>query len=112
MGVLANYEPKEVFKYFEEICSIPHGSGNTDAIAEYLVKFAADHGLEHYRDNANNVIIRKKGSPGYPDCPLFKLRKEIVILIGCKIILGSAVSAKRFSVSEFLNVLQSAGNTL
>ena len=65
MGVLANYEPKEVFKYFEEICSIPHGSGNTDAIAEYLVKFATDHGLEHYRDNANNVIIRKKGSPGY-----------------------------------------------
>ena len=44
MGVLANYEPKEVFKYFEEICSIPHGSGNTDAIAEYLVKFATDHG--------------------------------------------------------------------
>ena len=65
MGVLANYEPKEVFKYFEEICSIPHGSGNTDAIAEYLVKFATDHGLEYYRDNANNVIIRKKGSPGY-----------------------------------------------
>ena len=65
MGVLSNYEPKDVFKYFEDICSIPHGSGNTDAIVEYLLKFAEDHGLESYRDSANNVIIRKKASKGY-----------------------------------------------
>ena len=26
MGILSNLEPKEVFRYFEEICSIPHPS--------------------------------------------------------------------------------------
>ena len=26
MGVLSNLEPAEVFRYFEEICSIPHPS--------------------------------------------------------------------------------------
>lgn len=65
MGVLTNYEPKNVFAYFEKICSIPRGSGNTDAIADYLVQFAKDRDLDSYRDAANNIIIRKKGSAGY-----------------------------------------------
>lgn len=65
MGVLTNYEPKDVFTYFETLCSIPRGSGNTDGVAEYLVRFAKEHGLESYRDSANNVIIRKAGSAGY-----------------------------------------------
>ena len=46
MGVLAQLEPKEVFSYFETICGIPHGSGNTGPIADYLVQFAKDNGLE------------------------------------------------------------------
>ena len=29
MRVFENLEPKEVFYYFEDICSIPHGSGNS-----------------------------------------------------------------------------------
>ena len=28
MGVLTGLEPNKVFHFFEEICSIPHGSGN------------------------------------------------------------------------------------
>ena len=65
MSVLANYEPKSVFSYFEKLCTIPRGSGNTDGIASYLVSFAEEHGLENYRDAANNVIIRKPASAGY-----------------------------------------------
>ena len=70
MGALTNCNPKNVFKYFEEICSIPHGSGNTDAIAAYLVKFADDHGFKSYRDAANNVVIWKPASRyHYPSGP-------------------------------------------
>lgn len=65
MGVLTNYEPKDVFTYFETLCSIPRGSGNTDGVAAWLVQFAKEHGLESYRDSANNVIIRKAASAGY-----------------------------------------------
>lgn len=65
MGVLTDYEPKDVFAYFETLCTIPRGSGNTDAVAAYLVQFADDHGLESYRDKANNIIIRKAGTAGY-----------------------------------------------
>lgn len=50
--------------YFKELCSIPHGSGNTKMIGDYLVKFAEDRNLEHYRDEIGNVIIIKEASAG------------------------------------------------
>lgn len=53
--------------YFKEMCSIPHGSGNTEKVSDWLVKFATDHGLEHYRDASNNVIIIREASEGYED---------------------------------------------
>ena len=29
MAVLSNLKPQKVFEYFEKLCSVPHGSGNT-----------------------------------------------------------------------------------
>ena len=40
MRVLENLNPPKVYYYFEDICSIPHGSGNLDEISSYLAKFA------------------------------------------------------------------------
>ncbi|WP_036729016.1 aminoacyl-histidine dipeptidase [Peptoniphilus mikwangii] len=58
-------EPKDVFKYFEEISQIPRGSGNEKAISDYLVKFAKERNLEVLQDESYNVIIRKPASKGY-----------------------------------------------
>ncbi len=58
-------ETAEVFRYFEEICSIPHGSGNMDAISNYCVQFAKENNLQFYKDKAKNVIIYKSGTEGY-----------------------------------------------
>ncbi len=63
--VLSNIEPKSVMKYFEEICSIPHGSRNTKAISDYLVSFAKEHDLRYIQDEINNVIIFSPATPGY-----------------------------------------------
>ncbi len=65
MSVLSNLEPKNVFKYFEEICAIPHGSGNTAAISQYCVEFAKSHKLQHLQDELGNVVIFKPASEGY-----------------------------------------------
>lgn len=62
-------EAKEVFHYFSEIAKIPHGSGKTDKIADYLVGFANERGLYVRRDGANNVIIKKGATAGYEDRP-------------------------------------------
>ncbi len=65
MSVISHLEPKDVFSYFEEICSIPHGSGNMQKISEYCCRFAEKYGLEYFKDELNNVIIKKPASTGY-----------------------------------------------
>lgn len=64
---IANINPERIFKYFEEICSIPHGSGNMEQIASYCVDFAVKNSLKYVRDNSNNVIIYKSATSGYED---------------------------------------------
>lgn len=69
MRVLENLEPKKVFSYFEDICSIPHGSGNTQQISDYCVNFAKEHGLKCRQEACGNVIIWKDATPGYEQAP-------------------------------------------
>ncbi len=64
---LQGLEPKIVWKYFEEICAIPHGSRHTGPISQYLLDFAQAHGLRCRRDGSNNVVIFVPGSAGYED---------------------------------------------
>lgn len=65
MGILSKLEPESVFRYFEEICGIPHGSSNTKKISDYLMSFAEKHNLRAVQDDSNNVIIWKEGTAGY-----------------------------------------------
>lgn len=67
--VLADLQPEQVFYYFEQLCGIPHGSGNVKKVANYLCFFAKLHNLECFRDEADNVIIRKEATPGYGHLP-------------------------------------------
>ena len=62
---LNNYEPANVWKYFQEIASIPHGSRNTQAIADYIMDFAENHSLEAKKDETGNVYVYKEASEGY-----------------------------------------------
>ncbi|HBA62650.1 MAG TPA: aminoacyl-histidine dipeptidase [Lachnospiraceae bacterium] len=67
MAVLEHLEPQNVFRFFEDLCQIPHGSGDTKRISDYCVNFAKERGLEVIQDRVNNVIIRKPGTAGYED---------------------------------------------
>jgi len=64
---LAGLQPAAVFEYFEEICSIPHGSGNTRMISDYLVEFAKKHDIRYVQDELNNVILFGDGTCGMED---------------------------------------------
>ncbi len=75
MGVLSDIEPKLVFKYFEEICSIPRGSYNNKAISDHLYDFGVKNGFKTRQDDAGNVVIFVPASEGYED-------KKAVILQG------------------------------
>ena len=89
MSVLSELKPKLVMRYFEEISAMPHGSGNTDAIADYCVRFASGRNLECARDASNNVIIIKQASRGYEDVPAIIVQGHLDMVCekepGCEI---------------------------
>lgn len=68
---------KKVLSYFKEICSIPHGSGNTQMLSDYCVNFAVSHSLRYIRDEKGNIIIFKEGSDGYETCPAVILQGHL-----------------------------------
>ena len=61
---LAGLEPANVLRFFEEICAIPHGSGNTKLISDYLVAFAKERNIRYIQDEANNVLLFQDGTCG------------------------------------------------
>ena len=62
---LSGLEPQSVFSYFEKLCSIPHGSGNTKQISDYLVSFAKENNIRYVQDELNNVLLFGEGTCGY-----------------------------------------------
>jgi len=75
--VLGKLEPKSVFRFFEELTRIPHGSGNTAAASDWAVSFAEKRGLRSRQDGMGNVIIWKPASPGYEDHPAVILQGHL-----------------------------------
>lgn len=67
MNVLTHLEPASVFRYFEEICSIPHTSYHEKALSDYCVSFAKDHGYYWEQDELGNVLIIADATDGYEE---------------------------------------------
>ena len=63
MGVLDGLQPENVFQYFEQLCGIPHGSGNVKQISDHLKNFAEQRGLFCKQDALGNVVIIREASP-------------------------------------------------
>ena len=67
--VTENLRPERVFYYFEKISEIPRGSDNEKAVSDYCLSVAEGLGLEAFRDEYNNVVIRKPATKGYENHP-------------------------------------------
>lgn len=74
MRVFKDLEPENVFSYFEDICSIPHGSGNTQQISDYCAAFARAHNLKYRQEPCGNIIIWKDATPGYENADTVMLQ--------------------------------------
>ncbi len=61
---ITDLKPSALWGHFAEICAIPHPSHHEEKIRAFIVDFAKTHKLEHFVDEADNVIIRKPASPG------------------------------------------------
>ena len=48
--LLEDFAPQRVLRHFEDICAIPHGSGNELALGEHILALASHQKLETQRD--------------------------------------------------------------
>lgn len=61
---LRELEPTRLWDTFADICSIPHPSGHEERLRDYILVFAAKHGLESRCDVTGNVQLKAEASPG------------------------------------------------
>ncbi|MGL5958590.1 MAG: aminoacyl-histidine dipeptidase, partial [Phocaeicola sp.] len=62
--IVKDLKPRELFRYFEEICQVPRPSKKEEKIIAYLNDFAKKNGLESKQDQAGNLLIKKAATPG------------------------------------------------
>ncbi|HOP04464.1 MAG TPA: aminoacyl-histidine dipeptidase [Tenuifilaceae bacterium] len=77
MSDIVNLQPAEVWKFFDEILTIPRPSKKEEKIIEYLISFGEKHKLETHRDEAGNVLIRKPATKGMEKCESVVLQSHI-----------------------------------
>ncbi len=73
MDKLKALTPGDIWKYFEEICTIPRPSKREEKIIAYLLEFGKKHNLETRHDKIGNVVIKKPATPGMEN------RKTVVL---------------------------------
>ncbi|KYN25995.1 aminoacyl-histidine dipeptidase [Vibrio cidicii] len=61
---ISSLSPTPLWQFFDKICSIPHPSKHEEALAQYIVTWATEQGLEVRRDPTGNVFIKKPATAG------------------------------------------------
>lgn len=72
--ILQAYSPASVLSFFEDICAIPHVSGDEGRIADYIEAFAQKRGLSCYRDEVHNLFIKRPATEGHENAPAVMLQ--------------------------------------
>ncbi|MDE7386068.1 MAG: aminoacyl-histidine dipeptidase [Muribaculaceae bacterium] len=62
-------QPQIVFSIFDEITKVPRPSKKEEKIRQYLLDFAAKHGIEAKTDEVGNVVMFKPATPGHENAP-------------------------------------------
>ena len=77
MSFVAELEPKELWRHFDEILKIPRGSKNEEKIRQYVIHVAERNGLEYKVDATGNVVVRKPAAPGHENAPITILQAHL-----------------------------------
>ena len=73
MSEIQSLQPNLLWKWFDQICAIPHPSYHEEKIAAFIVDWAKGKGFYAERDEVGNVLIRKPASKGMEN------RKPVVL---------------------------------
>lgn len=57
-------DPQIIWKNFYLLTQVPRPSGHLEKVQQFLLDWAKEHGIEAWKDNAENIVMRKPATPG------------------------------------------------
>lgn len=70
---IRNLEPKTLWGHFADLNSVPRPSKKEEKVIQFMLDFGKKLGLETYKDEVGNVLIKKPATKGY------ETRKTVVL---------------------------------
>lgn len=77
MSEIKQLQPQLLWKWFDQICSIPHPSYHEEQLANFIVNWAREKGFFVERDEVGNILIRKSASEGMEQRPSVVLQAHL-----------------------------------
>ena len=78
--LIKDLEPQIIWKNFYLLTQVPRPSGHLQNVQQFLLDWAAEHGIEAWKDNAENIVMRKPATPGKENhkCAVLQAHMDMV----------------------------------
>ena len=74
---IRDLNPKAVWENFYLLTQVPRPSGHLENVQQFLLQWAAERGIEAFKDNAENIVMRKPATPGMEGRPMATLQAHM-----------------------------------
>jgi len=64
MSEIINLKPECIWRNFYGLTQVPRPSGHLEKVQQYLLDFGKRAGVEAFKDEAGNIVMRKPATPG------------------------------------------------
>lgn len=64
MSEIKNLKPECIWRNFDALTQVPRPSGHLKKVQQFLLDFAKNTGVEAFKDEAGNIVMRKPATPG------------------------------------------------
>ncbi len=75
--LIKDLDPQAVWSNFYLLTQVPRPSGHLEKIHHFLLDWAREHGIEAFKDEADNIVMRKPATPGKEDRPCAVLQAHM-----------------------------------
>ena len=64
MSEIKNLKPECIWRNFDALTQVPRPSEHLEKVQQFLLDFAKNTGVEAFKDEAGNIVMRKPATPG------------------------------------------------
>ena len=75
--LIRDLDPQIIWKNFYLLTQVPRPSGHLEKVQQFLLDWAREHGIEAWKDNAENIVMRKPATPGRENRPCAVLQAHM-----------------------------------